>query len=291
MATPENQNRRLTPDEVTDFAESVIPRMSPVPKFSGKVPICRFCHGPADPVGVEYCKTCIAWWGLNPEKGPPFKVTPISLFEEWDEFDEWVGQYRSHPANPATQRRAREVLASAIGEFLRHHKDCLLGADYKGPKPNLVTVPSIQHRSGTHPLREVLQKLPPEWAWVEADVLRATPALPHNPPRVPRRLTARQWYEPAGKIRGLKVLVVDDVWETGARQRAAVSALQDAGAQVLGVVVAGRRINPSATVQADRVWKWAREHSFSYKQCCWCSPEPGEYFQRSLGLRFPPVDQ
>jgi hypothetical protein len=50
--------------------------------------------------------------------------------------------------------------------------------------------------------------------------------------------------EPAGKLDGAAVLVLDDTWTTGSRVQSASYALRAAGASTVVAVVLGRHVNP-----------------------------------------------
>lgn len=60
----------------------------------------------------------------------------------------------------------------------------------------------------------------------------------------------------------LRIVIVDDVYTTGATLQTAISALRKAGAQILTAIVIGRRINPDATPQLHQWWN------------TYCAPSP-----------------
>ncbi|HLX88913.1 MAG TPA: phosphoribosyltransferase family protein, partial [Acidimicrobiales bacterium] len=55
-------------------------------------------------------------------------------------------------------------------------------------------------------------------------------------------------------VRGRRVLVVDDTWVTGARVRSAAAALDRAGAEVVGLAVVGRTVDPSCSPALSAWW-------------------------------------
>jgi hypothetical protein len=59
--------------------------------------------------------------------------------------------------------------------------------------------------------------------------------------------------EPAGAAEGKHVLVLDDVWTTGANAQSAALALRRAGACAVSVVVAGRWLSPDHPLTAPFV--------------------------------------
>ncbi|TDE31042.1 phosphoribosyltransferase [Actinomadura sp. 6K520] len=71
-------------------------------------------------------------------------------------------------------------------------------------------------------------------------------------------------YQTSKEVSGLRILLVDDVYTTGARSQSAASALQLAGATVVGIVAIGRRINPGYNDFSLRLWKEQRAQSFQF---------------------------
>lgn len=59
---------------------------------------------------------------------------------------------------------------------------------------------------------------------------------------------------------GQRILILDDVYTTGARSQSAAHALSRAGATIALVAVIGRRINPGATPELT---EWSRRHGLA----------------------------
>jgi len=69
-------------------------------------------------------------------------------------------------------------------------------------------------------------------------------------------------------VNGLRVLLVDDTFTTGARLQSAASALTLAGAHVVAAVPIGRVIHPAYNSGAKELWETARRQGFNLDVCC-----------------------
>ena len=72
------------------------------------------------------------------------------------------------------------------------------------------------------------------------------------------------------RVRGRRVLLVDDTLTTGAEVQSAASALQAAGATIPAAVVLGRYINPDFNQAASDLWERAHGRPFAFDRCCLC---------------------
>jgi adenine/guanine phosphoribosyltransferase-like PRPP-binding protein len=88
-------------------------------------------------------------------------------------------------------------------------------------------------------------------------------------PSLPDRLhPSEDIFQLEEDVRGDCVLLVDDTFTTGTRVQAAASVLQSAGAQVAGVVVIGRYVNPDYNVPVKKLWDELSEIPFDFDHCC-----------------------
>ena len=72
------------------------------------------------------------------------------------------------------------------------------------------------------------------------------------------------------RIDGRRVLLVDDMFTSGAEVQSAASALQLAGAIVPAAVVIGRFIKPELNEAARVLWQQASDREFAFDRCCLC---------------------
>lgn len=238
-----------------------VPRV-PVP---GAGPgVCARCHGPARRGRVE-CYCCVQVGRVlgeeGPDAGPP--VVAMSLCRPGDELHGALRRYKDAPAVAARHHFAG-VVARFAQDFLAGHGDCLEAA--AGGWDGVVVVPSSGRGpvSGRPvcPFEAVVGEVPP---------LAEAPRVWLRRGRTPARHLAPSphAFEVVGAAAGRRLLVVDDTWVTGARARSAACALSRAGASVVGILVVGRAVEPSAGTRTARWWeRHRRETAGVGGRCC-----------------------
>ena len=77
-------------------------------------------------------------------------------------------------------------------------------------------------------------------------------------------MKGRQGFEPTTDIAEKRILLLDDVFTTGARSQSAATALQAAGAQVPVIVAIARRFNPDWRPEAQTWWDRQLDIPFSW---------------------------
>ena len=173
--------------------------------------------------------------------GATTPVFPVSLYRRPSVLRECLSHYKSsddHIANP----NAADAIGRILATFLRANDDALALKDVDA----LVVVPSTS-RPAPHPLELVLAAYGPSLPPVVALLERTTAALSHTHPHSSAFVTSRS-------VAGLKLLLIDDVYTTGARGQSAHSVLVNAGASVQALVVVGRRINTEYHPNAAELW-------------------------------------
>ena len=135
-------------------------------------------------------------------------------------------------------RRLTMELAAVLWRFLAIHERCIARAAQAAAFRLVTTVPSSDRsRDPVHPLRRIVGEL------VGPTRERYEPLLRRSGLQVrPRQVDAGK-FEPARKLDGEPVLVIDDTWTTGSNVRSAAAALAVAGAGPVGAVVIGRHLN------------------------------------------------
>ena len=93
---------------------------------------------------------------------------------------------------------------------------------------------------------------------------RSKHLLRRGPGETAHRKPDRHAFEPTTGVAGRRVLLLDDVFTTGARSQSAAYALEEAGAAVPAIVVVARRINPDWRPEVAEWWKRQLAIPFSW---------------------------
>jgi hypothetical protein len=163
---------------------------------------------------------------------PPVEVTPICLVTASSPAYRALREYKSAPHEVARRQASR--LADFVSTFAARHLECAA----PGGVDVTVVVPSgAGGRPPPHPLTRVAAAaalLPPVVAG-----LRAGPGTPGH------RRPSPDAYHASEEVSDARVLLLDDVYTTGAHLQSAAAALLEAGASsVHGLVVARYEARP-----------------------------------------------
>jgi hypothetical protein len=171
-------------------------------------------------------------------------------------------------------------LADVLGPFLAHHDACL--ASLLGGRPEvLVPVPPTK-RPGPPPLVRVVEGAglaagrTTGWDWAPDVLQRGVGRLDHL------------WASPDGfvvsdaeraRLRGRRVVLLDDTLTTGATAQSAAAAVRAAGASAVAIVVLGRVVRPAASYREARYWASVDVAPYRPDRCCitgcGSAPAPG----------------
>ena len=179
-------------------------------------------------------------------------VVVISLYAKPSRLRDWLTFYKSGDESLA-DALAVAAVAQIFARFFSENTDWLagLGADYA------VVVPSTL-RPPPHPLAELL-RLAPHPGLGFPGVLRRTAApLDHNAPNPDA-------FEVTSNVAGDRILLIDDVYTSGARAQSAAFRLRAAGAEVVSLCVLGRRYNPGYQPRDLQLVGKQREQQFSWR--------------------------
>lgn len=230
------------------MVELVTPRAGP-----GVCPRCfNFTREACGP-----CRAC--------RTAPPLlsAMLPISYAEAGGPLHRDLADYK-RAAEPAVPALHAEI-AHLLSRFLAEHEACVASAAQIERLDIVTVVPSSdRRRDRLHPLRRIVAEQVPETAGRYARLLAVSDVrcVPHT--YDPRRFTART------ALRGENVLLIDDVWTTGATAQSAAAALRAAGAATVAAVVVGRYVNGFWGGIADRLQR-LREHE-DRDGCALCHP-------------------
>ena len=212
------------------------------------------CDWAADPPTCEKCRDAIDVLGT-----PLARVIPITLYEKPSPMRDRLTFYKS-PRGAEDALYATEV-ASMFERFFQEHGSEL--ARRHGPFDASVVVPSKAESGENHPLEIALGRLP------ALSVPKREHLLKRGAGEIGRRRTSRDGFLASSSADGMRVLLLDDVYTTGATAQSAAHALTIAGAIVPAVVVAGRRLNPSVVGAVSTIMERQRRLGFSFARDPW----------------------
>lgn len=241
----------------------VVPPVGATAGGSAGYAVCRVCRGPARK-GLTCCWSCRrvrAQLG----GGRVVQVLPLFLFSVGSAAHRTLVGYKAAPTSAGRDAR-RVCLETALTAFLAHHMRCVVGDHC--PSALVIPVPSTTGGRpswlGRHPVGRLgeaaVARRRPSGAAAAVDLRLAEALRPSRLP--PRRLEARaDGFEvrpgSAEAVGGATVIVLDDVFTSGARALSAAMALQRAGADVAAVVPIGRLVRPdhnAATAAFSNDW-------------------------------------
>jgi predicted amidophosphoribosyltransferase len=218
--------------------------------------VCPRCRG----IRYEespYCKNCRDV--LDQLSQPTPNMLPISLYAKPSTLREWLKRYKDSEEGPADPVAA-PIVGLIMSEFLLRHWSTL--TRHWGDIDVLCVVPSTSEygRDSRHPLELAVTGDGRITANFASLLRRGDTMISHN-----RASDAA--YEATGDAAGRRVLLLDDVYTTGAHAQSAASALAMAGADVRGLVVLGRRINPSYHQKAAAMLERQSAAPFDFDLC------------------------
>jgi len=124
-------------------------------------------------------------------------------------------------------RPFREVVAAALAGFLARHAACIIAA--RGTWDVVTHVPSTSGRPGLHPLERTLRSS-------MLLSVRQRSLLAPGTARLDHHIASPDGFRVTARVDGLRVLVVDDTYVSGARAQSAAASLRAAGAHVVSIV-------------------------------------------------------
>jgi predicted amidophosphoribosyltransferase len=165
-------------------------------------------------------------------------MTPISYSVGGEALHRDIADYK-RDAGPWVEPLMHR-LAATLATFVTLHERCVATrAVVATDRFDLVTtVPSHdRRRDAHHPLRRIVGQL----CVPTAD--RYERVLLRSGKRVPGRAFDPERYAAIRPLHGLSVLLIDDMWTTGASAQSAAAALRAAGASAVGAIVIARHLN------------------------------------------------
>ncbi len=185
--------------------------------------------------GDSLCTNCSNWREIL--GAPPIGVTSMCLYNRQSPIRELLVGYKD-PTNPQRKHQTTtliNLLYTWIGTSTPLDRTLPDGVD------GCVVVPSTKRRRSY--LGEALSKRPLPRYGQSLDVLQATPHQPEQ------RLASTTRFTTTQQLTNKRLVLIDDVYTTGATAQSAAHTLQAAGADVTSIIVVGRRINPHALAE------------------------------------------
>ncbi len=217
--------------------------------------VCPRCLNLTDGAGL--CRACRA------SEHHLAAVVPISYSVGGEWLHQLIASYK-RDADPSVPD-ALAVLARLCSDFLSKHERCVAGVAGLTEFQLVTTVPSSDPRRDVrHPLRTMVADLmvPTRRRYEHLLTRSAGPATP-------RALDAGR-YEPTRRLHGEAVLLIDDMWTSGASAPSAAAALLAAGAGGVAAVVIARHLNRGWHENDVRLRRLAREN-FDPGRCVICA--------------------
>lgn len=218
------------------------------------LPILRDSDTNEEPTRCENCAEVRDVLNTDPL---PFSI--ISLYKKPSKLRDWLTRYKGREGDEdAFDPDSFSLVRSILGRFIIEHGAHL--QQVAGELDGIIVVPST-HRPAPHPLEEVIESLR-----VDLPLIRL---LKRGPGELGFRSPHVRGYCIAEELAPLRLLLLDDVYTTGARLNSASIALTAAGHQVRAGLVLARRINPDYVNEAATLWRMATSNKFDWRTSPW----------------------
>ena len=234
--------------ELVALGDELAPECVAVPQQGSDV--CPICRGQRDDT-ARLCESCAR---CENQLSSLRRVMPMTLYAKPSAMRDRLRFYKDSEDASERRRLGREI-AALVERFFYEHSDYL--ARRYGQWNAVCVVPSTT-REPPHPL---------QWALARNTVSTCGPVealLRRGPGETTHRKANPRAFEPVTEVAGRRVLLLDDVFTTGARSQSAAYALKTAGADVLLIVVIARRINPDWRPEAAEWWARQLDVPFSW---------------------------
>lgn len=210
--------------------------------------VCVWCHGLlAD--RLDLCFNCDE--NSRALDGVVQPIIPISLYAKPSPLRDWLTFYKDD-GDVAADPSARGAIGTVLERFFLENKAWVAGLGADG----VIVVPSTL-RPPPHPLAVLVRErgsLPFE---VLNGLSRTTANLGHNQPNMDA-------FAASDDLHGKKILLLDDVYTSGARAQSAAYALRRVGAEIVALCIIGRRYNPGYSEQSSAVFRRQSAEPFNW---------------------------
>lgn len=255
------------------FVREFLPWFHPVPP--ARPGVCRICHSGPNNVGGtggpwSICASCRRTT-MN-LRGHTRHVVPISLTAKNTQlYDVLVRE--TDPRGAGGRRHRADVLAAAVSRFYQRHARCLEGLA-GGPFTLVATIPGNNPETPARAFHLMWRVVGRVAALARLwQPLLLEPDSAYAPVLADRRSHRDAFRVPrSGRLDQARILLVDDLFVSGAHVQSAASALIGNGAAAVVTLVVARLINPASNdPYSAGIWKESRERPFSFDRCCVCA--------------------
>ena len=207
--------------------------------------------------GVGLCRACRA----NEQHLAAVVPISYSIGGEW--LHQVIVSYK-RDADPFVTD-ALATLALLCEEFVSRHEGCVARASRVDQFDLVTTVPSGDPlRDLHHPLRRIVGQLAaPTRARYERLLVRS------DSPAIPRVFDPAR-YRSTRALEGESVLLIDDLWTSGASAESSAAALVAAGARTVSAIVVARHLNRGWQDNDLHLRRLSRQ-GFDSRTCAWCA--------------------
>jgi len=187
-------------------------------------------------------------------------VVPISLTELLGQLHHVLRSYKRDDYPADVRDKFTLQISALLARFLASHAECIRSAAHQD-WDCVTIVPSSQGRVGVHPLARAMTMFRSLRDQYRPLLEPGSEAAAHN-------RASDTAYTVTSNVVGLKVLLVDDTFTSGARVQSAASSLHLAGAVVVAAIPVGRVIKPDFSPESAAVLAREREEPFDFSICC-----------------------
>ncbi len=189
-------------------------------------------------------------------------VLPVSYSVGGESLHRLIASYK-RDADPSVDDAVR-TLAEICEHFVDRHEQCLLDAVGVPEFELVTTVPSSDsRRDAHHPLRRIVGELVKETRDRHERLL-----LRSARPAITRSCDSGR-FRATRSLGGETVLLIDDMWTSGASAQSAAAALLDAGAGTVAAIVLARHLNRGWRENDLRLRSLAAG-GFDFDRCALC---------------------
>lgn len=225
-----------------------------VPPPGRRAGVCETCQTWNDQPAEPECSNC---GDVRRDlQEPALPISVLSLYRKPSLLRDWLTYYKGRPeegAEPVEEYKV--ILRDILADFFEVHAARL--ARELGNLDALTVVPSTMHQ-GPHVLGSMVASL--------GLPIPCLPLLTRGPGELGFRRASKDGFIAAiPKGHHLRVLVLDDVYTTGARLNSAVEALRLGGADVVNALVIARRVNTEYAQAAADLWQLQHELSYDIR--------------------------